>query len=273
MARNRAAIVALLYDRLLKVGTDPRHGNAGQGLKEWCAAAGPMIQAEFPDQLERFKEATTAPKWQSEIGGGVVSTEHGVFDNREEARTNARSVNWQRTEDWKRRLVGFMEGLQLVVGSEGALVPRQAPVDRVLHILDRFPWAVGWLAKRQRGRTPLAMKDEYDVQYLLPAMLCVDFDDVRDEEPTPSRAGRSARMDFFLKKERIVVEAKVATKDNNVSKIRGQLIQDIRDYAEHRDCDVLVCFVYDPHRVIKNPAALNDLAQDERPRVYMVVKH
>ena len=278
MARDRAAVVAHLYDRLLKVGTDPRHGDAGQGLQEWCATAGSMIQAEFPDLIERFREASAPPKWRSEIGGGVVHSDHGVFDNREEARANAKSVNWQRAEDWKQRLVAFMDGLQLVVASEtkGRKVSKgtsankkAAPIDRVLHTLKRFPNAIAWLASRDRGRAPF-VRDEYDVQYVLPALLAIDFDDIQPEEPTPSRAGKSARMDFLLRKERIVVEAKVATKDNR-SKIRDQLSLDIGDYAEHRNCDAVVFFVYDPRKVIKNPAALKDLEKDKRLKVRVVV--
>ncbi len=81
--------------------------------------AGPLIQDEFPTLVKRFEAAATPPKWRSEVGGGVVvRTDGTVFDNREEARASARSENWQRVEDWKRKLVSFMEGLQLLVGSE-----------------------------------------------------------------------------------------------------------------------------------------------------------
>jgi REase_DpnII-MboI len=52
------------------------------------------------------------------------------------------------------------------------------------------------------------MKDEYDVQDSLHALLKLHFDDVRREEWTPSYAGSQSRMDFLLKREKIVVETK-----------------------------------------------------------------
>jgi hypothetical protein len=89
----------------------------------------------------------------------------------------------------------------------------QQPIARTHCVLarsfDRFHAAAVALASRNRkGREPLKLVDEYDVQYLLRALLALDFDDVRDEEPTPSHAGGSARVDFLLKSERAIVEAK-----------------------------------------------------------------
>ena len=68
------------------------------------------------------------------------------------------------------------------------------------------------LARRQRDRVPLEIKDEYDVQDLLHAILKLHFDDVRPEEWTPSYGGNSSRMDCLLKREQIVVEAKMTRK-------------------------------------------------------------
>jgi hypothetical protein len=64
------------------------------------------------------------------------------------------------------------------------------------------------LQNRQRRRAPFEVADEYDVHDLLHAILKLHFDDVRPEEYTPSYAGSASRVDFFLPKERLVVEAK-----------------------------------------------------------------
>lgn len=58
------------------------------------------------------------------------------------------------------------------------------------------------LGSRRRNRTPFEVKDEYDVQDILEALLRVHFDDVRPEEPNPTISGQSSRVDFFLKRER-----------------------------------------------------------------------
>ncbi len=63
--------------------------------------------------------------------------------------------------------------------------------------------------ERHQGKSTISkieIKNEYDVQDLLYAILKLEFDDVRPEEYTPSYAGSNSRMDFLLKKEQIVIE-------------------------------------------------------------------
>jgi hypothetical protein len=62
-------------------------------------------------------------------------------------------------------------------------------------------------------RTAIEIVDEYDVQYLIHALLVLHFDYVVAEEHTPIRGGNPARMDFLLKNERIVVETKMTRKN------------------------------------------------------------
>lgn len=59
----------------------------------------------------------------------------------------------------------------------------------------------------------MEINDEYDVQDVLRGVLAGLFDDVRDEENTPSHAGLRSRMDLLLKHEQIVIETKM-TRDN-----------------------------------------------------------
>jgi hypothetical protein len=107
----------------------------------------------------------------------------------------------------------------------------------------------------------LEVDDEYDVQELLHALLVLEFDDVRPEEWTPSYAGGSSRMDFRLKKERIVVEVKRTRPTLTARGVRDQLLIDIGCYQAHPDCDLLFCFVYDPDGRISNPRGFeNDLS-------------
>jgi hypothetical protein len=61
------------------------------------------------------------------------------------------------------------------------------------------------LRKRHGSRLTLDVRDEYDVQDLLHALLRLYFDDIRPEEWTPSYASGSSKMDFLLKKEQVVV--------------------------------------------------------------------
>lgn len=110
---------------------------------------------------------------------------------------------------------------------------------------------------RHENRDTIIIKDEYDVQDLLHALLKIFFDDIRPEEYTPSYAGKSSRMDFLLKNEKIVVEVKKTRKGLKGKQIADQLIIDIDRYkAAHLDCETLFCFVYDPEGLIQNPRGI-----------------
>jgi hypothetical protein len=113
---------------------------------------------------------------------------------------------------------------------------------------------------RSRDREPLLMADEYDVQYLLGGLLRLHFDDIRREEWTPSYAGGSAKMDFLLKAEKVVIETKMTREALDANELGKQLLVDIAKYEEHADCKTLVCLVYDPTGRIKNaPGVIADL--------------
>ncbi|WP_413183355.1 hypothetical protein [Paraburkholderia sacchari] len=61
---------------------------------------------------------------------------------------------------------------------------------------------------RHANRRTIAVDDGYDVQDLLAAMPAADFDDVRDEEFSPSVAAQNSRIDFVLVGPGIAVETK-----------------------------------------------------------------
>ena len=125
-------------------------------------------------------------------------------------------------------------------------------------IIDRFHLVATQLKNRYNNRTAFIITDEYDVQDLMHSLLKINFEDVRKEEYTPSYAGGSARVDFLLKREQIVVEVK-KTRDTLKDKdVGNQLMLDIGRYKSHADCKHLICFVYDPDNLIVNPRGLED---------------
>jgi hypothetical protein len=77
-------------------------------------------------------------------------------------------------------------------------------------------------------------------------------------------------MDFLLNDESIVVEVKMTRqmlKDKDVS---DQLIIDKERYRKHPKCRTLICLVYDPQSMLKNPAALEtDLSSDDEEIRFM----
>jgi REase_DpnII-MboI len=133
-----------------------------------------------------------------------------------------------------------------------------SPLKKLETLANRFHVVARHLRDRPQKRTPFTIADEYDVQYLLHALLVLEFEDVRAEECAPSYAGGTSRMDFLLRRERVVIEVK-HTRDGLGSKEVGdQLAIDIVRYRSHPDCGTLFCFVYDPEGRVRNPRGIED---------------
>ncbi len=105
------------------------------------------------------------------------------------------------------------------------------------------------------------------------ALLRLHFVDVREEEVAPSVGGKSSRMDFLLKHERVIIETKMTRKNLRQRELSDELIVDMTRYRSHPDCGALVCLVYDPDGHCHAPAALAaDLTSDsEEFRTVVVV--
>lgn len=141
-------------------------------------------------------------------------------------------------------------------------VTKLDPFISVERICNRIALVVRQLRERHDDRPTLDVGDEYDVQDLLHDLLHLFFDDVRAEEFTPSYAGKSTRMDFLLKNESIVIEAKMTRKGLGKKEVGDQIIVDIAHYKVHPSCKTLFCLVYDPEHRISNPRGLEkDLSE------------
>lgn len=131
-------------------------------------------------------------------------------------------------------------------------------------LFDKFHSVAVQLRNRRSGRAPFEIADEYDVQDLLGALLHLFFEDVRREEWGPSHAGRSTRVDFLLKEEETLIEVKKTRPGLSDKEIGEQIIIDIEHYRKRQECKYLICFIYDPDHLIKNPKGLTtDLYREE----------
>jgi hypothetical protein len=161
--------------------------------------------------------------------------------------------------------VGILEAVcdEIDSGSIGTTPDTVSPIELIRNLCDRFHLIARQFRNRHGGRETLDIQDEYDVQDLFHSLLHIYFEDIRPEEWTPSSAGQSARVDFLLKQERVVIEIKKTRKGLGAKEVGNQLIEDIHRYKSHPNCDALVCFVYDPEGQISNPRGLEgDLNQD-----------
>ncbi|MCP1415647.1 hypothetical protein J3D46_004989 [Paenarthrobacter sp. A20] len=100
--------------------------------------------------------------------------------------------------------------------------------------------------------------DEYDVQDFIQMALSMLYKDVRAEEVQPSYAGVSPRVDFFIKQEQVVVEAKIAYKNHANRAVSDELLLDIVRYSKRPGVKDLVCVVYDLDGSLKNPTGFED---------------
>jgi hypothetical protein len=129
-------------------------------------------------------------------------------------------------------------------------------MSRIEAVCDSFHRSALRLRSANSSTKGFEIENEYDVQKLLWALLETRFSDVRDEESTPSHAGKSARADFLLRDEEIFVETKMTRCGLSDGKLGDELILDIERYRKHPHCKALFCFVYDPDHRLENPTGL-----------------
>lgn len=110
------------------------------------------------------------------------------------------------------------------------------------------------VVRRRQGRASLRIDDEYDLQDLVELLLRSLYSDVRHEEPTPSSAGSSSRMDLHLREGRTAVEVKVTAPRRGEAHIKPELLIDINDYRGHPTVDTLIAVIYDLAGTFENPA-------------------
>ena len=135
--------------------------------------------------------------------------------------------------------------------------------NKIILIIDRFHLITKQLRQRHDDRCTLDVEDEYDVQDLFHALLKLYFDDIRAEEWTPSYAGSSSRIDFFIPELELAIEIKMTRKGLGNKEAGMQLAVDKDYYRSHSTVKHLICFVYDPDGRIQNPRGFEkDLAQE-----------
>ena len=142
----------------------------------------------------------------------------------------------------------------------------------VEQVLLTFEAIVRRLAKRRDERVPLTIQDEYDVHYLLYALLVIPFPDVRVEEGVASLAGSSSRIDFYIKPERIAIEVKATSDRLGDQQLGKELLDDLAKYKGHPGVRTLYFFIWDPQHHIRNAAGIRgDVKQEAGDRSVRVV--
>jgi hypothetical protein len=222
------------------------NGGDRTAWEAWAAKVRVVIRSMCPEHLLQLEEiiAIPEPSVSAKIVGWGTSYDEQV--QAEEARHAA-----YYTEEIERRRASAIASLKSIDDADAA--PDGSALQRLLTVLDRFPVVARQLRQRHDDRDTLRIEDEYDVQDLLHALLLVEFDDVRPEDPAPSQGGTSSRVDFLLFNEKIVVEVKKTRDKLRNKELTTQINDDAGRYQKHPDCKTLVCFVYDSDHLVNNP--------------------
>jgi hypothetical protein len=118
----------------------------------------------------------------------------------------------------------------------------------------------------------LTLPNERDLRRFLGALLSLDFDDVRPEDPVGLVAGASSRVDFALPSESIIIGTKMMRVGLGTNALGEELIVDVARYGGHPACKGLFCFVYDTDGMVANPRGLeSDLAGLSSPKMSVEV--
>lgn len=127
--------------------------------------------------------------------------------------------------------------------------PTAEPLVRLEALLRRLPVVIRQLRVRHGERPPFRVADVHDLEDLLRALLPLQFDTIRPECRTPLYAP-DTRTDFLLAPEQLALTVKHAGPEQRGLELARQLEEDSVYYRRLRNCQTLVCFVYDPEGLL-----------------------
>lgn len=142
-------------------------------------------------------------------------------------------------------MLEVMHGKNIEVGFH-----EHSAVETVLKILGNFSNSIKKVTSdRYNKRNGIEIKDEYDVQDMLFALLKGFFQDLEREDPVPKLAGKSSRIDLNIRSQGIMIEVKmIKEKDKDHKKFIEELKVDIINYSEWKELKHLILFTYDPYK-------------------------
>lgn len=187
----------------------------------------------------------------------------------EEVEENKSAIRFQvRKLRWFYEKIEFLKTADNIIKTDSA----KSDITNLNLLLSRFHKTAQAIRDRYDNRETILIRDEYDVQDLLYGLLQIYFDDIRKEDSSPSHAGANSRLDFVLKKEKIIVEVKITNEKTTVNKLGQELLVDIGRYKEYPDCNDLVIFIYDKGDFIRNKSGfITDLQKQSTSKLKVTV--
>jgi hypothetical protein len=144
------------------------------------------------------------------------------------------------------------------ISAEAATTPL---IDEVITFLRAVPRGIDELseahrhAKRNYGFIKIV--DEYDLQDFVRAFLRMRFPRANVENPVGQVAGKSGRVDFSLGGEKIFIELKMITAEEQWNKaMYADVTSKFERYSRDAACDHLIVFIYNPNNALRTGHAI-----------------
>lgn len=250
----------LIHER---IQTDLQEDNWWKRFIDWNSYNEEMFKQAFdkPDN-DYFKEYEKGASFVMPISFGgdyrPLSFSESVASNREEMKEQIEKL---------KRIHGKIDLLRSSVNR-----PKSNKLEPLILLLKNFHKVAQELRERNGGKEALIIESEYDVQFLLNALLHIYFDDVRKEDYSPRSAGGNSIIDFTLKKEGIIIEVKMSSSRLGAKQLGEQLLIDIGRYKEYPNSSDLVIFIYDKGDYVRNKKGLiRDLEKQSTPDLKVTV--
>jgi hypothetical protein len=138
---------------------------------------------------------------------------------------------------------------------------RQAAPEPLLSLellLRRLPLVIRQLRWRQTDRPAFSVENELDLEDLLRSLVPLRFDDVRLECRTPAYSP-GTRTDLVVGPGKIALTAKYARPGLREPQLVDQCKEDVAYFRQRGGCRWLVCFVYDPEGMLRDPGSLESM--------------
>lgn len=156
-------------------------------------------------------------------------------------------------------LDNVVEQLQLKLQHAGVTkMTTGAEIKLVLQLCSRLNHSAKVLNRRRANKQPFEIKDEYDVQDLLQAVLRAYFKYSVSEDPISKLAGASSRADFAIQELGMIVEAKYVHSPNEQARITRQFAEDCQFYSQSPFLEHFIYLVYGAED-LKEPELLDQL--------------
>ena len=180
-----------------------------------------------------------------------------LFANQEWAELSRSSASKARIiGELSRRLLDGSAKTAVSAGQLSFAGSRLDAVQTILTLSERFLLVQRSLGRHPHGGAAVKFDNEYDDQFLLRALLVQFFDDVRDEEYTPSYAGSNSRVDFLLPHFGLAVELKHTSTAMTDATVGEQLMIDRERYNTNPHVTHLIVLIFDHDGYLRNPRGL-----------------